>query len=110
MRAQSTSWRCCLPAAALAVLGLGAVALVRVLPQATAAEPVAVIAFKGDALASVIAAGGRLLGPGGLPGSVIAIGDDPQFTTRLYAAGASLVLRADGAMGCAPSSAARTKT
>ncbi|WP_374655863.1 hypothetical protein [Dongia sp.] len=110
MRVQEASWRCCIPAAILAVFGLGAVALVRVLPQTGAAEPVAVFALEGDALASVIAAGGRILSPGGVPGSIIAIGDAPDFAAQLYAAGATLVLRADSAMGCASIPAVRTKS
>ncbi len=40
------------------------------------------------------------LSPGGLPGSIIAIADDPDFATELYAHGASLVLRADATIGC----------
>jgi hypothetical protein len=88
------------PAAALAVLGLALVGGVQILPRAVARAPVAVFVWQGDALASVIAAGGRMLSPGGLPGSVIAISDTPDFATRLYASGASLVLRADAALGC----------
>ena len=68
--------------------------------MAKAAEPVAVFAFGGDALGAVIDAGGRMIGPGGFPGSIIAIGDTPDFADRLYAAGASLVLRASDRIGC----------
>ncbi|WP_374377527.1 hypothetical protein [Dongia sp.] len=95
-----------MPAAGLAVLGMGAISVVAALPQEN--QPVAVYSWQGDALASVIAAGGRLLGPGGLPGSIIAIGDTPDFNHRLYAAGASLVLRADPAMGCTSSEKERS--
>ena len=113
MGTRPETWRCCVPAAILAVLSLTGVAFARLVPAADAAEPVAVFQLDGDALASVIAAGGRILSPGGLPGSVIAIGDAPDFSSRLYAAGASLVLRAEGAMGCATTNApsvARTQS
>jgi hypothetical protein len=80
---------------------MGGIAVISALPQKN--RPVTVYSYQGDALASVIAAGGRLLGPGGLPGSIIAISDSPDFSNRLYAAGASLVLRADPAMGCTSS-------
>ncbi|MDY0871043.1 hypothetical protein [Dongia rigui] len=89
-----------MPAAALAALGLAMVAGVQMMPRAVANAPVAVFVWQGDALASVIGAGGRMLGPGGLPGSIIAIGDTPDFANRLYASGASLVLRADASLGC----------
>jgi hypothetical protein len=100
MRTRSDSWRCWIPAALLAVLGMATVGIAQALPGTAAKQPVAVFTWQGDALASVIAAGGRVLSPGGLPGSIIAIGDAPDFTSRLYAAGASLVLRADAALGC----------
>lgn len=100
MPIQSTSWRCCLPAALLVTLALGMVGAVQFLPRAEAKAPVAVFAWQGDALASVIGAGGRIISPGGLPGSVIAIGETPDFADRLYASGASLVLRADASLGC----------
>ncbi len=84
----------------LAILGLATVGVAEVLPRAEAKAPLAVYVWQGDALASVIAAGGRMVSPGGLPGSVIAIGETPDFATRLYDSGASLVLRADAALGC----------
>lgn len=99
-------WGAFAPAAVLAFVGMGAISVAAALPQEN--KPVAVFNWHGDALASVIAAGGRLLGPGGLPGSVIAIGDTPDFNHRLYAAGASLVLRADPAMGCTSSEKERS--
>lgn len=102
MQVNSTSWRHFIPALGLAIAGIGAVGLVRVLPPAVASQPVAVFSFHGDAMAAVIAAGGRMLSPGGMPGSVIAIADTPDFADRLYAAGASLVLRADANSGCTP--------
>src|SRR5689334_6273999 len=100
MHVRSNTWRCWFPAALLAVPGLGLVGIAQAMPKDEARAPVAVFAWQGDALASVIAAGGRMVSPGGLPGSIIAIGDTPDFATRLYASGASLVLRADAAVGC----------
>ncbi len=87
-----------IPALCLAVLSLGGVAVARAVPQPSA--PVLVYSLNGDALAEVIEAGGRMLSPGGLPGSIIAIGETEDFTDRLYAGGATLVLRAN-AGGCA---------
>jgi hypothetical protein len=84
----------------LAVPALGLIATIQLRPRDEAKAPVAVFTWQGDALASVIAAGGRMIGPGGLPGSVIAIGETPDFAARLYHSGASLVLRADAALGC----------
>lgn len=111
MQGRSTSWRHFLPALALALAGIGAVGLVRVLPSAAASQPVAVFSLQeGHALAAVIAAGGRMLSPGGMPGSIIAIADMPDFAERLYAAGASLVLRADPTAGCAPTPPLRIKS
>ena len=110
MHAKTATWRQFLPALTLAILGVGALGVVRVMPTAQAAQPVAVYAFEGDALAAVIGAGGRMLGPGGVPGSIIAISDSTDFTDRLYAAGASLVLRANDNLGCVSTSSARTES
>ena len=100
MHIKSASWRSAIPAGSLAIVSLGLVGAVQFLPRGDAKAPVAVFAWQGDALASVVAAGGRIISPGGLPGSVIAIGETPDFTSRLYASGASLVLRADASLGC----------
>lgn len=102
MQRKSSTWPCFLPAALLGTVSLGMIGAVEFLPRAGAKAPLAVFAWHGDALASVIAAGGRIVSPGGLAGSVIAIGETPDFANRLYASGASLVLRADAAIGCSP--------
>ncbi|WP_303982647.1 hypothetical protein [Dongia mobilis] len=106
MNARSATWRPFLPAFALAILGIGALGVVRVMPTAEAAQPVAVFDVQGDALAAVLRAGGRMLGPGGMPGSIIAISDSADFIDRLYAAGANLVLRANDSLGCVSTSSA----
>lgn len=100
---KQTLLRSFMPALALSLTGLAALGVVQVLPVAEPARPVAVFAWQGDALAAVIHAGGRMLSPGGLPGSIIAIADDPDFAEHLYANGASLVLRADDTIGCTAS-------
>src|SRR5437763_10684939 len=51
-----------------------------------------------DGIRAVVAAGGLLLKSNAV--LVIARSDDPDFVTRLYAAGAMLVLDAEGAGGC----------
>jgi hypothetical protein len=91
-------WRSFIPALALSLVGIGALGVAKAWPDA--AQPVAVYSLEGDALAAVIAAGGRIVSPGGLDGSIIAVGDTPDFPARLYAAGASLVIRADSTIGC----------
>jgi len=101
--ARESFWRNWLPALLLAVAGVGALAVATLWPHraATANQPLAVFAWKRDALGVVIDAGARIVQPGPLPGSVIAIADDPDILANLYAAGALLVLRADNAVGCA---------
>jgi hypothetical protein len=47
-----------------------------------------------------VAAGGRIISPGRVPGSIIAIAEDSDILARLYQSGALLVLRADNAVGC----------
>ena len=102
MNADKATWPAFLPALVLAVLGVGAIGFASVWPhQADAAsQPLAVFAWNRDAVGVVVAAGGRIVSPGRVPGSIIAIADDPQILDRLYQSGAILVLRADGAVGC----------
>lgn len=107
MRTVTGQWQSFVPAFALSLTGLAALGVAQMLPVAEPARPVTVFAWHGDALAAVIDAGGRMLSPGGLPGSIIAIADDPHFADHLYAHGASLVLRADDSIGC---TASRTKS
>ena len=53
-----------------------------------------------DAYRRVVAAGGYVLRPAGLPSMFIARSDNPDFTAALYRMGALLVADADGARGC----------
>lgn len=98
MQTRIGQWWSFLPALALSLTGVGALGAAQAWP--VPAKPVAVFSLQGDALAAVIKAGGRLISPGGVPGSIIAVSDTPDFTDRLYANGASLVLRADTTIGC----------
>jgi hypothetical protein len=71
--------------------------------DAGAVAPVTVVVFGGtpeDALAVVAAADGLVLTNAPILGGVVAISDEPHFASRLYRAGASLVLRAGGRFGC----------
>lgn len=102
MRSEKTQWRAVLPALLLAVLGVGAIGFASVWPHraAVANQPLIVFAWERDAVGVVVDAGGRIVSPGRLPGSIITIADDPEFLSRLYHSGAFLVLRGDGAVGC----------
>jgi hypothetical protein len=91
-----------LPAAALILLGTGALGIVTLHPTTDARRPVGIIAT-GDTARTVrmiAAADGRLLSTAGWLGVVFASSDDPNFTAKLYRAGAMLVFRADSAVGC----------
>lgn len=103
MKPDKMTMRAWLPAMCLALLGVAAIGFASVWPHraAVANQPLAVFAWDRDAIAIVIEAGARIVSPGTLPGSVIAIADDPEILNRLYQAGALLVLRADDAVGCA---------
>jgi hypothetical protein len=48
----------------------------------------------------IAAADGRLVAAGGWAETAIGVSDDPDFVSKLYRAGASLVFRADDAVGC----------
>ncbi|TDQ84035.1 hypothetical protein A8950_0581 [Dongia mobilis] len=103
--AQQVTWRCWLPAMLLALAGVIALAVASLWPHRAdiANRPLAVFAWNQDAIGIVVAAGGRIVRPGGVPGSVIAIADDPEILANLYRSGAFLVLRADTAVGCTDS-------
>ena len=96
-----------LPALALAIVSLAAIAVVTLQPGAPG-TPVAVFFSPyrdGDsALLRVAAAGGEILRHGAAGSIVIARSDDADFTERLYAHGALLV--SSGRLGwiCTPSS------
>jgi len=91
-----------LPAAALILLGTGALGVAALHPTRDARTPVGVIATGGTeaTVRMIAAADGRLLSTGGWLGVVFAASDDPAFAARLYRAGAVLVFRADSAIGC----------
>jgi hypothetical protein len=92
-----------LPAAALVVFGTIGLGVAELLPSAEAGKPVGILVYGQDAAAAtrvIAAADGRLVSTGGWAEAVIAVSDDPDFVSKLYRAGASLVFRADGAVGC----------
>jgi hypothetical protein len=84
--------------AALAVVSLLASAAVALRPAPGA--PLLAFFSDGDAPLRAVAAGGLPVTEGPF-GSVLVRGDNPALATRLTAAGAWLVLRADALMGCA---------
>lgn len=89
---------------ALVVFGMIGLAIAGLRPSGQDREPIGIIVIGGDAGTAarvVAAADGRLVASGGWLQAVIARSDDPDFVARLYRAGASLVFRADGAVGCA---------
>ncbi len=91
-----------LPAAALILLGTGALCVAALRPATDARTPVGIIATGNTAhtVRMIAAADGRLLSTGGWLGVVFAASDDPEFAAKLYSAGAVLVFRADSAIGC----------
>jgi hypothetical protein len=92
-----------LPAGALVVCGTIGLGVAELLPSSKTSTPVGILVYGHDAAAAarvVAAADGRLVSTGGWAQSVIAVSDDPDFVSKLYRAGASLVFRADGAVGC----------
>jgi hypothetical protein len=92
-----------IPAAALVACGTIGLAVAELLPSSATGTPVGILVYGGNtaAAASVVAAAdGRLVSAGGWADAVIAISDDPDFVNKLYRAGASLVFRADDAVGC----------
>lgn len=103
MNEKKSIWRAMTPALCLALLGVGAIGFAGIWPHRAAAanRPLAVFALSRDAVAVAVEAGARIVSPGNLPGSVIAIAEDPDILERLYESGATLVLRADAAIGCA---------
>ena len=96
-----------LPAAALVAFGTIGLAVAELRPSGETGSPVGILIYGGNtaAVARVIAAAdGRLVSAGGWAETVIAVSDDPDFVNKLYRAGASLVFRADGAVGCSGAS------
>jgi hypothetical protein len=92
-----------LPAAALVAFGTVGLAVSELLPSGETGSPVGILVYghgAADAARVIAAADGRLLSAGGWADAVIAVSDQPDFVNKLYRAGASLVFRADGAVGC----------
>ena len=92
-----------LPAVALVVGGTVGLAVAELRPRAEPPAPIGILVLGGDTAAAarvVAAADGRLVSAGGWLETVIAVSDDPDFVNKLYRAGASLVFRADNAVGC----------
>jgi len=92
-----------LPAAALVVCSTVGLGIAELLPSNEAGTPVGILVYGRDSAAAarvIAAADGRLVSAGGWAETVIAVSDDPDFVSKLYRAGASLVFRADNAVGC----------
>jgi hypothetical protein len=92
-----------LPAAALILCGTVGLGIAELLPSGETGRPVGVLVYGHDTAAAarvIAAADGRLVAAGGWAETVIAVSDDPDFVGKLYRAGASLVFRADNAVGC----------
>jgi hypothetical protein len=92
-----------LPAAALIVCGTLGLGIAELLPSGEIGAPVGILVYGDDAAAAarvIAAADGRLVSAGGWAETVIAVSDDPDFVSKLYRAGASLVFRADDTVGC----------
>lgn len=93
---RSATLKSALPAVLLLVFGMSALAAPQFLPADS--DRVAVFAPGGSALEIVATAGGSAFG--GSATAVYAVSAEPDFVDRLYASGAWLVLRFDGAAGC----------
>ena len=92
-----------LPAVALIAFGTIGLAVAELRPSGETRAPIGILVLGGDSAAAarvVAAADGRLVSAGGWLQTVIAVSGDPDFVTKLYRAGASLVFRADNAVGC----------
>ena len=92
-----------LPAATLVVCGTIGLGIAELIPTGETGAPVGILVYGHDSSAAarvIAAADGRLVSAGGWAQTAIAISDDPNFVSKLYSAGASLVFRADNAVGC----------
>jgi hypothetical protein len=101
-----------LPAAALAAFGTIGLAVAELLPSGGSGAPVGILVYGGDSAAAariIAAADGRLVAAGGWAETVVAVSDDPDFVSKLYRAGASLVFRADDALGCSGALPSKSK-
>jgi len=89
---------------ALALFGTAALGAAELLPDERAEAPLGVLVLgqsDAEAVRVVAAADGRLVAYGGWLGIAVAVSNDPEFAAKLKRAGATLVFRADGAVGCA---------
>jgi hypothetical protein len=101
-----------LPAAALVVFGTIGLGVAELLPAGAIGTPVGILVYGHDSAAAarvIAAADGRLVSTGGWAETVIAVSDDPDFVSKLYRAGATLVFRADEAVGCSGALPAESK-
>jgi hypothetical protein len=91
-----------LPAIAVALLALGGGAAAGYAPPAEGQMAVVFAPWidEGQALRTIIAAGGRYVGPSRFGNIVIAYGLDPGFEARVRASGAWLTVAAEGL--CSP--------
>ena len=91
-----------LPALALAAFSVAAGGFALHLPPQTGEMGLVFPPWtdQGEAIAAIIAAGGRVVDAGRLPNVMIAYGSDPGFAARVRAEGAWLVAAANGL--CAP--------
>lgn len=91
------------PAAALVICGTVGLGIAELRPSGETGTPVGILVYGHDTATAarvIAAADGRLISAGGWAETVIAVSDDPDFVSKLYRAGASLVFRADNAVGC----------
>jgi hypothetical protein len=96
-----------LPAVGLVLAGTVGLGIAEMRPTEDPSKPVGIVVAGQDSASAtrvVVAAGGRLVAAGGWLDAVIAVSDDPEFVNKLYRAGASLVFRADNAVGCSGAS------
>ena len=101
-----------LPAMALVAFGTVGLGVAELLPSGQTGPPVGILVYGQDSAAAaqvIAAADGRLVSAGGWAETVIAVSDDPDFVSKLYRAGASLVFRADNAVGCSGALPAESK-
>ena len=102
-----------LPALGLVAFSVIGLAIAALRPTGTPSLPLGILvagADSGKAAQVIAAAGGRLVSAGGWLHAVTAVSDDPDFADKLYRAGASLVFRADNAVGCGGASLSNART
>jgi len=96
-------WGALWPAGLLLAVSLAATAALHLAPSETAGMVAAWFppgVSSGDAVRRIAEADGRLVTAGGMSGVWIVHSDQAGFASRLYGAGAWLVVDAEGASGC----------